>query len=287
MAGPPVPAVLTTKSEVREAAARWRRAGRTLGLVPTMGYLHEGHLSLARRARRENDVVAMTIFVNPAQFGPDEDLARYPRDLERDLRLAAEVGVDLVFHPEPAEVYPPGHATWVEVEGVTDAMEGALRPGHFRGVATVVTKLLALFAPDRAYVGQKDAQQAVVIRRLAADLDLGAQIVVCPIVREPDGLALSSRNVYLDPGQRAQAPLLHAALEDAAALVARGERRTEAVRAVVRTRLEEATLATVDYVEVRSVEDLRLVATLDGPALLLLAARFGPTRLLDNTFLVP
>jgi pantoate--beta-alanine ligase len=281
------PVLLTTKAQVREAGRRWRMAGRTLGLVPTMGSLHEGHLSLARRARAENDVVALSIFVNPTQFGPQEDLARYPRDLESDLRLAAEVGVDAVFHPAPEEMYAAGHRTWVDVEGVSAPMEGALRPGHFRGVATVVTKLLALFAPDRVYVGQKDAQQAVVIRRLATDLDLGAEVLVCPIVREPDGLAMSSRNVYLDGGQRTQAVLLHTALEEAQALVAGGERRASVVVAAVRARLAEATLAAVDYVEVRAPEDLGPVDVVEEPVLLLLAVRFGATRLLDNALLVP
>lgn len=285
MTSPPV--LLATKAEVRGALARARGKGESLGLVPTMGYLHEGHLSLARRARQENDLLVMSIFVNPTQFGPQEDLDRYPRELDRDLALAAEVGVDLVFHPEVQEMYGERHATWVEVEGLSDPMEGAVRPGHFRGVATVVTKLLALCRPDRVYVGQKDAQQAVVIRRLAADLDLGADVVVCPIVREPDGLAMSSRNVYLSPEQRAQAPLLRAALADAAALAASGERRDEVLREAVRRRLEQATLGTVDYIELRSAADLRPLTLLAEEGLLAIAVCFGRTRLLDNVLLAP
>jgi pantoate--beta-alanine ligase len=277
------PTVLRSKVELREAVRRARGAGLTIGLVPTMGYLHEGHLSLARRARRENDVVVMSIFVNPTQFGPREDLERYPRDLERDLSLAAGVGVDVVFAPDPGEMYRPGHATWVEVEGLTETLEGAARPDHFRGVATVVTKLLALVAPDRAYVGQKDAQQALVIRRLAEDLDLGADIVVCPIVREADGLAMSSRNVYLTTQARRQARLLHVALGEAEAMVAGGETDAAAVEAAVRGRLGDASLGAIDYVAVVGADDLRPVARVEADTLVAVAVRFGFTRLLDNT----
>ena len=252
-----------------------------------MGYLHEGHLSLARRARREDDVVVMSIFVNPTQFGPCEDLERYPRDLERDLSLAAAIGVDVVFAPDPGEMYRPGHATWVAVEGLTETLEGAARPDHFRGVATVVTKLLALVAPDRAYVGQKDAQQAVVIRRLAEDLDLGADIVVCPIVREADGLAMSSRNVYLTTQARRQARLLHVALGEAEAMVAGGETDAAAVEAAVRGRLGDASLGAIDYVAVVGADDLRPVARVEADTLVAVAVRFGSTRLLDNTVVTP
>jgi pantoate--beta-alanine ligase len=249
-----------------------------------MGYLHEGHLSLARR---ENDLVVMSIFVNPTQFGPLEDLERYPRDLERDLSLAAAVGVDVVFAPEPGEMYAPGHATWVEVEGLDAPWEGAVRPGHFRGVATVVTKLLALVAPDRAYVGQKDAQQAVIIERLAADLDLGAAIVVCPTVREADGLAMSSRNVYLTTQARRQARLLYVALSEAEAMVAGGQTDAAAVEAAVRGRLGDASLGAIDYVAVVGADDLRSVARVEADTLVAVAVRFGSTRLLDNTVVAP
>jgi pantoate--beta-alanine ligase len=279
------PRVVTTKAGLRAELAAARSAGHTVGLVPTMGYLHEGHASLARRARAENDLVVLTIFVNPTQFAPGEDLERYPRDLPRDLSVAEGAGVDLVFHPEADEMYLPGHATWVDVEGLTDQLCGASRPGHFRGVATVVTKLLALCRPDRAYFGQKDAQQAFVIDRVAADLDLGAEIVVCPIVREADGLAMSSRNVYLTPEERAQAPALFAALRLAGERVAGGERDATAVVAAVRSALEAAPLTRVDYVELVATATLAPVARLEGRVLLALAVWFGRTRLIDNEVL--
>ncbi len=210
--------LLKTKQEVREAVRAARYRGLSIGFVPTMGYLHEGHLSLARRARAENEVVVVSIYVNPTQFGPNEDLARYPRDLERDLDLCREVGVDIVWNPD--EMYEPGHRTWVVVGDLTERLCGASRPTHFRGVTTVVTKLFGVVQPDHAYFGQKDAQQAFVIRRMTRDLDLGVDIVVCPTVREADGLAMSSRNVYLTPEQRAQAPTLRRALLAAEDMVA-------------------------------------------------------------------
>lgn len=278
-----LPRVLGTKAETVAQVEAARRAGRSVGLVPTMGYLHEGHLSLARRARAENDLVILSIFVNPAQFGPGEDFERYPRDLERDLALAAQAGVDLVFHPEPAKMYEPGHATWVEVQGLTDHLCGSSRPGHFRGVTTVVTKLFGVCRPDRAYFGQKDAQQAYVIRRMVRDLDLGVQIVICPIVREGDGLALSSRNVYLSSEERAQAPALRRALDDVEAYVAAGQRDPAALLAAARDRLSEAPLGRIDYIEVVDTETLGPVALLEGEILVALAVFFGKTRLIDNT----
>jgi pantoate--beta-alanine ligase len=277
--------VVTTKAALRAELAAARSAGRTVGLVPTMGYLHEGHASLARRARAENDLVVLTVFVNPTQFAPGEDLDRYPRDLPRDLAVAEAAGVDLVFHPDADEMYDPGHATWVDVEGLADHLCGARRPGHFRGIATVVTKLLALCRPDRAYFGQKDAQQAFIVTRLAADLDLSAEIIVCPIVREADGLAMSSRNVYLTPEEREQAPALFAALGKAEALVAAGERDAGAVVAAVGARLAQAQLAQVEYVELVATGTLTPIARLEGRVLLALAVRFGRTRLIDNTVL--
>ncbi|MCZ7662243.1 MAG: pantoate--beta-alanine ligase [Thermoleophilia bacterium] len=253
-----------------------------VGLVPTMGYLHEGHLSLARRARQENALVVMSIFVNPTQFGPNEDLSHYPRDLERDLFLAEEEGVDLVFHPPPEEMYLPGHATWVDVEGLTEHLCGASRPGHFRGVSTVVTKLFGICRPDRAYFGQKDAQQAFVIRRLTADLDLGVEVVVCPTVREPDGLALSSRNVYLTEEERAEAPVLYRALRSAEALIASGERDARLVVRDVLEVLAQSPHGRVDYVEVVDTATLQPLEILAGEVLLALAVWFGGTRLIDN-----
>ena len=282
--------LLKTKGEVRRGVAAARAAAEAttardedgVGLVPTMGYLHEGHLSLARRARQENALVVMSIFVNPTQFGPNEDLSHYPRDLERDLFLAEEEGVDLVFHPPPEEMYLPGHATWVDVEGLTEHLCGASRPGHFRGVSTVVTKLFGICRPDRAYFGQKDAQQAFVIRRLTADLDLGVEVVVCPTVREPDGLALSSRNVYLTEEERAEAPVLYRALRSAEALIASGERDARLVVRDVLEVLAQSPHGRVDYVEVVDTATLQPLEILAGEVLLALAVWFGGTRLIDN-----
>ncbi|HKC20272.1 MAG TPA: pantoate--beta-alanine ligase, partial [Candidatus Dormibacteraeota bacterium] len=209
---------------MREASRRWRREGKSIGLVPTMGALHAGHLRLVETARRENDVVVTSVFVNPIQFGPTEDLGRYPRDWERDLRLLNEAEVDAVYRPSVEAMYPPEAGTRVHVDGVAEPLEGAARPGHFEGVATVVTKLFGAVEPDRAYFGQKDAQQVAVVKRVVQDLDLGVESRVVPTVREPDGLALSSRNVYLDPTQRKAAASLSAALRQATAAYAEGER---------------------------------------------------------------
>lgn len=259
----------------------------TFGLVPTMGALHEGHLSLVRRAGRECAHVGASIFVNPAQFAPGEDLDRYPRDLERDLRLLEPLGVDLVWTPPPEIVYPPGFQTWVTVEEVSRGLEGAIRPGHFRGVATVVAKLFNLFRPDRAYFGQKDAQQVVVIRRMVADLNFPVQIVVCPTVREPDGLAMSSRNAYLDPGERRAAAVLHRALCAARASWEAGERDAGALRAAVRAVVEAEPRARLEYVSAADPETLEELEQVTGGALLSLAVRFRSARLIDNLLLPP
>lgn len=258
-----------------------------VGLVPTMGFLHEGHLSLARRAREECGLVLLSIFVNPTQFGPGEDLESYPRDLERDLAVAAEAGVDIVFRPAVSEMYAPGHSTWVDVEGLTDHLCGASRPGHFRGVCTVVTKLFGICTPDRAYFGGKDAQQAYVVRRMTRDLDLGVEVVVCPTVREPDGLAMSSRNVRLSPAERAQAPMLRRALLEADAAIRGGVTDPEAVKTTVRRRLSEESLVRVDYIEVVSTDDLRPVETITGEVLVAAAVWLGATRLIDNVVAAP
>jgi pantoate--beta-alanine ligase len=248
-----------------------------------MGYLHDGHLELVRRARAECDHVAVTIFVNPSQFGPAEDLQRYPRDLERDLRLLEREGVALVFVPPAAEMYPAGYSTWVMVEGVTEPLEGQRRPGHFRGVATVVCKLFNIVAAERAYFGQKDAQQTVVVRRMARDLDLETEVVVVPTVREADGLAMSSRNVYLDREQRAAAPVLYRALRRAEELWTRGERDADTLRAEVYRTLSSEPLADTDYVSIADAETLREVdGPIAAPAIMSLAVRFGATRLIDN-----
>ena len=272
--------------ETIEATRAIRRAlGGSLGLVPTMGYLHEGHLSLVRAARRENDAVAATIFVNPTQFGPNEDLARYPRDVARDLALLEAEGIDLVFAPSAEEMYPAGYATYVDVGRVTDRLEGASRPGHFQGVATVVAKLFGIVRPDRAYFGQKDAQQCVVIRRLVEDLNLGIELRVLPTVREPDGLALSSRNVYLSPAERRSALVLSRSLFAARDRFLAGERNAEALRALVRDAFTAEPGANLEYVSVADARDLAELDTVDVPAIVSLAARVGKTRLIDNVTL--
>ncbi len=270
---------------ITEARAIRRALPGTWGFVPTMGYLHEGHLSLVRRARAENDHVAVSIFVNPTQFGPHEDYNRYPRDLERDLRLLEPLGVDLVFAPPVEEMYPPGFQTWVVVEEVTRPLEGAARPGHFRGVATVVTKLFNIIQPDRAYFGQKDAQQAVVIRRMVQDLNIPVEIVVCPTVREPDGLAMSSRNTYLSPEERRAATVLFRALQAAKARYEQGERDAERLRAIMREVIQAEPLARLDYVSVADPETLQELSRVEDRALLSLAVYIGKTRLIDNILL--
>jgi pantoate--beta-alanine ligase len=260
-----------------------RAAPGSWGCVPTMGYLHAGHLALVERARAENERVAVSIFVNPLQFGPQEDLARYPRDLERDLGLLVALGVALVFAPAPEELYPSGFATTIDAGPVAAPLEGAARPGHFRGVATVVAKLFNIVQPDRAYFGQKDAQQVAVIRRMTRDLDLPVRIVVCPTVREPDGLALSSRNVYLQGPERAAAPVLYRALGAARDDYAAGTRDAEALRARLRAVFAAEPLARPEYVSVADPETLAELDTVGpGGALLSLAVRIGATRLIDN-----
>ncbi len=273
-----------TVAELRAALAPERRAGRSIGLVPTMGSLHEGHLSLIRRAREDTDVVVVSLFVNPAQFGPAEDLGAYPRDEERDFELAREQGADVLFAPPVGEVYPDGFATTVTVDGLTTVLCGdPARRGaeHFAGVTTVVAKLFNMARPDRAYFGQKDAQQAIVIRRMADDLDMPVEVVVVPTVREPDGLAMSSRNAYLSAGERERAPALHHALEAADAAVAAGERSAAAVLAAARRELEDAGIEP-EYLELRSASDLRPVEHVNGSTLLAVAARLGRARLIDN-----
>jgi pantoate--beta-alanine ligase len=250
-----------------------------------MGALHEGHLSLIRKARKENDIVAVSIFVNPLQFGPKEDLKRYPRPLKRDLALCRSAGADLVFTPRADRFYPADHATYVTVEGLSDILCGSSRPGHFRGVATVVMKLLNVVRPDRAYFGMKDLQQTVVIRRMVRDMNLGIQIVVCPIVREPDGLALSSRNVYLSPEERQRALVLHASLLEARKLHRNGERDADRIRKRIMTILKsglDPSLDRIEYAEIADMESLESKKTTDGRTAALLAIRVGRTRLIDN-----
>lgn len=287
MSSPSHPPIFTTLRELRAVLAAARREGKRIGLVPTMGALHEGHLSLVRAARAECDAVVVSIYVNPTQFGPTEDLAKYPRTLQADLDLLAGCGTDFVWAPADAEVYRPGHATWVEVGAVAEPLEGECRPGHFRGVATIVLKLFNAVQPDAAYFGQKDYQQAAVIRRMAADLDVPVEIRVCPIVREADGLAMSSRNRYLSQSARRRALVLWQSLQLAAGLVAGGERRA----AVIAQRMREVILtagdARIDYIALVDPETLQPVETIARPILAALAVRIENTRLIDNSLLTP
>jgi len=256
-----------------------------VGFVPTMGALHEGHLSLVRLARSRDSSVVVSVFLNPAQFGPGEDLAAYPRDLEGDLALLEKEGVDLVFAPAAEELYPQSFSTWVEVEGVSQRLEGASRPGHFRGVATVVAKLLNVVEPDRMYLGQKDAQQVVVLKRAVADLDVHTEVMVGPTVRERDGLAMSSRNRYLSPTERKAASVLYRALRAAERLWQEGERGGDRLRGEMTRVIEREPLARIDYVSVADAETLEELDRVDRPALASLAVRIGKTRLIDNVLL--
>jgi pantoate--beta-alanine ligase len=272
--------------ETIEELREWRDStSGTLGFVPTMGYLHEGHLALVRRAHEENDHVAVSIFVNPSQFGPNEDLTRYPRDSARDLALLEGAAVDLVFAPSVDEMYPPGFATTVDVGNLAERLEGATRPGHFRGVATVVARLLNQFRPTRAYFGQKDAQQVAVVRRMTADLALPVEIVAVPTVRDVDGLALSSRNIYLSTAERAAALALPRGLLRALTMFEAGERDAEQLRQIVRDELGTEPLVRIDYISVADAVSLDEMAQVDRPATLLVAAWVGRTRLIDNVAL--
>ena len=275
--------LLTT---VRQMVQAREKAPRPLGLVPTMGYLHAGHLALVKRAKEETATVVVSIFVNPTQFGPSEDLATYPRDMERDLALLEQESVDMVFAPPVEEMYPAGYSTYVKVEGITSRLEGERRPEHFRGVATVVAKLFTIVRPDRSYFGQKDGQQLLVVRRLADDLNLCTEVVAVPTVREPDGLALSSRNAYLSGRERTATLVLSRALRRVEELWRGGERDGEALRREMRGMVQAEPLAELDYVSVADVVTLEEIGTVDRPAMASLAVRIGRTRLIDNVPLV-
>lgn len=264
-----------------------RRSGLAIGLVPTMGFLHEGHLSLVRTAREDNDICAVSIFVNPLQFGPSEDLEAYPRDLERDLRLLSREGVDLVFVPEVAELYYPDRSVLVTENLLSRCLCGSARPGHFDGVCTVVLKLFNIVRPDRAYFGQKDYQQLQIIKRMVRDLNVPVEIIGCPIVRERDGLAMSSRNIYLDQPAREAALSLSRALGEARSLFEEGERSPDVLLSAVRRTVSSCPLVVLEYAEVRDAEDLSPVATVKKQAVLALAARVGRARLIDNILLEP
>ncbi len=274
--------IVRTVARMKEWSRAARSAGQRIGFVPTMGALHAGHLSLLARSAAECDLAALSIFVNPLQFGPREDFAGYPRDLNRDAELAQKSGVAVLFAPDDAQVHLPHHRTWVEVEGMQEVLCGRSRPGHFRGVTTVVAKLLTIVAPAVAYFGEKDAQQLRLLKRMARDLHLDCAIVGCPIVREKDGLALSSRNTYLTPEERRAAPILHRALEEGAALAREGGRETGPIVLRVRRTLAKEPLARADYVEAVDDETLAPVETIRGRVLLAAAAWFGRARLIDN-----
>ncbi len=278
--------VIADKIEgIRQQVGEWKKAGLSVGLVPTMGYLHEGHKSLIDAARRDNDRVVVSIFVNPMQFAPNEDLESYPRDLEKDAKLCEQAGVDLIFHPQPEEMYAPGFCSYVDMNGLTTELCGKSRPIHFRGVQTVVLKLFHIVTPDRAYFGQKDAQQLAVVRRMVSDLNVGTQIVGCPIIREADGLAKSSRNSYLNEQERQAALVLNRSLHVGKALVEAGETSAQAVKQAVTQEIEKEPMAKIDYVDVVDFDSVTPIEKLDaanGSVLVAIAVYIGKTRLIDN-----
>ncbi len=277
--------VIETVNDMRAYIKEARLAGKKIGLVPTMGALHEGHLTLMREAKLTCDIVVASIFVNPAQFAPNEDFAKYPRTFDNDCRLAGEAGVDAIFHPQPSEMYPAGYSTYVNVLGITDKLCGRSRPTFFQGVATVVTKLFNIVQPDFAFFGQKDAQQGLVVQRMVADLNMNLQIVMVPTVRDATGLALSSRNSYLSAEDTQAALVLSQSLKMAAQAVKAGERDISAIKESVRNKIQAETRAQIDYVEIFQYPDLQNVDILTDKALLALAVRFGETRLIDNIIL--
>jgi len=277
--------VLRTPDEMHAACWQLRRQGRRLGFVPTMGALHQGHLSLVLLARAQSEAVAASIFVNPLQFGPSEDFAKYPRSFERDRQLLEAEGVELLFAPAPEDMYPPGATTYVSVEGLSEKLDGRSRPGHFRGVTTVVSKLFHIVEPDLALFGQKDAAQVAIVKRMVSDLDMAVRIVVAPIVREPDGLAMSSRNSYLDPQQRQSATVLYRALRRIQSLTEQGERRAEALISAGRQVMAQESGVRLDYLEVVHGDTLDPVPDVSQGALVAIAAWVGTTRLIDNVVL--
>ncbi len=274
--------VIQSIPALRKVLGGARKEGEEIGFVPTMGFLHAGHLSLVKAARKENDLVVVSIFVNPIQFGAGEDYEEYPRDLERDKDLASAEGCDLIFCPTVKEMYPPGYATFVEVEKLTQTLCGAHRPGHFRGVTTVVTKLFNIIDPDRVYFGQKDAQQALVLKRMVTDLDMDLEFKILPTVREEDGLAMSSRNKYLSPEQRKSAPVLYRSLQEAEKMIRSGARSTPPILEAMREMIARASASEIEYVEIVETSSLLPLETVRGECLVALAVRFGDTRLIDN-----
>lgn len=268
--------------EIRNQVKEWRRQGLTVGLVPTMGYLHEGHQSLIKKSVEQNDKTVVSVFVNPIQFGPNEDLATYPRDLDRDARLCEETGADLIFHPEPSDMYEDDFCTFVDMDRVTKNLCGKTRPTHFRGVCTVCSKLFHIVGPDRAYFGQKDAQQLAVIRRMVRDLNFDLEIVGCPIIREDDGLAKSSRNTYLSPQEREAATVLHKALMIGRKAIEDGENNTTIVKELIRQTIEAEPLSKIDYVEIVDFDSIEPIDEIRQNTLIAVAVYIGSTRLIDN-----
>ncbi len=277
--------VVTSLREIKKFISSAKKNGKTVGLVPTMGYLHEGHLSLTRRAKKDCDVCVVSIFVNPLQFGPSEDFKRYPRNIKRDEALSKAAGVDIIFYPSVKIMYPSQHLTYVEVEKLSDGLCGASRPGHFRGVATVVTKLFNIIQPDTAYFGQKDIQQATIIHKMVEDLNMPVKIKVLPIVRVKDGLALSSRNVYLSQQQRIEAVILWQSLKKAGHLIGKGERSAKKVIFFIRKLIQTKKTAKIDYVECVDAVNLAPLKEIKGKVIIALAVWFGKTRLIDNIIL--
>ena len=278
--------IIETVKELREYLAGQRAASKTVGLVPTMGFLHEGHLSLIREAKAENDVVVVSDFVNPTQFGPNEDFESYPRNIERDTELALSAGADVIFYPSVSEMYPPESSTYVEVEGnITRVLCGASRPTHFRGVTTVVNKLFNIVEPNKAYFGQKDAQQVAVLTKMVKDLHMDIELIICPIVREPDGLAMSSRNTYLSAEERKQAVILNQALKKAKNAFANGEKDVVKLTGIITDKINEMPLAVIDYVSILDFPSLKPIITIEKDALAAVAVKFGKTRLIDNEIL--
>ncbi len=274
--------VVKTIQEVRDIVAAWRKEGLSVGLVPTMGYLHEGHKSLVCKSAEQNDRTVVSVFVNPIQFGPTEDLERYPRDLEHDKKVVEEAGGDLIFNPEPSEMYPQHFTSFIDTTETTELLCGAVRPVHFRGVCTVVGKLFNIVMPDRAYFGQKDAQQLATIRRFVRDLNFNIQIVACPIVREADGLAMSSRNTYLNPEERKAALVLSQSLKLAQKAIDEGEKDAAKVISIITDNIASEPLARVDYVEAVDFQNIQRVGKIEGEVLIAIAVYIGKTRLIDN-----
>jgi pantoate--beta-alanine ligase len=274
--------LIETIDELQSELGAYRKMGKTIGFVPTMGYLHEGHISLVKASKKDNDITVMSIFVNPTQFGPNEDFESYPRDLSGDSKKAEEGGADLIFAPSVQEMYPSGYNTFIDVYGITDKMCGKLRPGHFRGVCTVVAKLFNIVRPDRAYFGQKDAQQVAVIRRMNKDLNMGIEIISCPIIREEDGLAKSSRNVYLNADERKAALILSRTLARATDIIKGGETDISRIKTIMEEDISKEKLAKIDYVEISQADTLEEVSSAAGTLLVALAVKIGNTRLIDN-----